>query len=228
MQQNTHPENPSIILASSSPRRQQFFHELGIPFRVIVADIDESPLSNESPVDLVRRLAQAKALAVAAHIQDTTPHVMVAADTTVALGSTILGKPTDAADAVAMLTLLRDRAHEVHSAVSVVQTLADGQVVMQKTVVNSTEVVMRAYTDDEMAVYVASGDPLDKAGAYAIQNSAFAPVASINGCVASVVGLPLGTLRDLLRDCGIELSAKVAPVCERQANFPCCQRPPIA
>jgi predicted house-cleaning NTP pyrophosphatase (Maf/HAM1 superfamily) len=119
-----------------------------------------------------------------------------------------------------MLLLLRDRDHEVHSAVSVLEK-ATGQA---ETVVNTTVVWMRNYSDTEIAVYVESGDPLDKAGAYAIQHPTFDPAQTISGCLSGVMGLPLGVLRDLLAQIGVSLPCDVVTVCEAQTHFTCCQR----
>lgn len=213
---------PHLILASQSPRRQQFLRDLGLVFVIMAADIDETPRPGETPVALARRLAEEKARAVAGSLPaDAPPALIIAADTVVAVGDRVLGKPADAADATAMLARLRGRSHRVHSGVSVLST-ADGR---QSTRVNSTRVTMRAYTDAEIAAYVASGDPLDKAGAYAIQHPAFAPVARLEGCLSGVMGLPLGDLRDLLATFGVEIDRPLAPVCEQYSDrFGCCLR----
>lgn len=209
-----------LVLASSSPRRQAFLRELGLSFAVLPADMDETPLPNEAPSALARRLASSKAQAVAALLPAGEKAVIIAADTVVALGEMQLGKPEDKADASRMLLLLRDRDHEVHSAVSVLEK-ATGQA---ETVVNTTIVWMRNYSDTEIAVYVESGDPLDKAGAYAIQHPTFDPAQTISGCLSGVMGLPLGVLRDLLAQIGVSLPCDVVTVCESQTHFTCCQR----
>jgi MAF protein len=210
-----------IILASASPRRQAFLRELGLAFHVLPADIDETPLPRERPIALAERLATAKAQAVAARLPIGDHAVIVAADTVVALGEEQLGKPVDAAEAVRMLVQLRGRAHAVHSAISVLD-VATGT---QSTVVNTTQVWMRDYADDEMRAYVASGDPLDKAGAYAIQHPTFDPAHQIRGCLSGVMGLPLGEVRELLRAAGVILPTDVATVCAAQTHFRCCQQP---
>lgn len=209
-----------LILASGSPRRQQFLRELGLEFAVRVADIDETPHPAEAPLALAHRLAERKARAVAARL-DAAPfgYVIIAADTVVALGHQLLGKPADAAEATQMLTLLRNREHEVHTGVSVL-AWPDNQ---QQTCVNTTRVQMRDYSDADLVAYVASGDPLDKAGAYAIQHPEFAPVCALHGCLSGVIGLPLGDLRTLLANVGITLTEPLPPICQRQANFVCCQ-----
>lgn len=210
-----------LILASASPRRQQFLRDLGLAFRVQAADIDETPQVGEDPVALAHRLAEQKAQAVANQVSaDEQPYLIIAADTVVALGQTLLGKPGDAAEATAMLRTLGGRNHEVHSGISVIATDTG----TQWTRVNSTTVQMRPYTDQEIAAYVATGDPFDKAGAYAIQHPEFAPVAQLQGCVAGVIGLPLADLRDLLANFGVSLPNSVVNACQVHTAFPCCQR----
>jgi septum formation protein len=211
-----------IILASASPRRKQFLQDLGLSFTVQVADIDETPQAGEAPVALAHRLAEEKARAVAARLAPgPAPFLVIAADTVVALGKILLGKPTDAAEATAMLVQLRARTHDVHSGVSVL----DAQTGEQRTTVSTTLVHMRAYSDEEIAAYVATGDPLDKAGAYAIQHQEFAPVSAVDGCVSGVIGLPLAALRDLLLTFGVSLPVDVAAVCQPHTDFVCCQQP---
>jgi septum formation protein len=211
-----------VVLASSSPRRQAYLHDLNMDFKVMPADIDETPQPGEAPTQLASRLASTKAQAVAAKFNATENEriVVIAADTVVASGETILGKPEDRADATRMLLLLRGCAHEVHSAVSVLDS-ATGHL---ETLVNTTTVWMRNYSDVEVAIYVKSGDPMDKAGAYAIQHPDFAPAKVISGCLSGVVGLPLGDLRELLSHVGISMTADVATVCEAHNHFICCQR----
>lgn len=209
-----------VVLASSSPRRQVFLRDLGLSFTVLPADINETPLPNEAPIALAKRLASSKARAVAQKLPAYSCAVIIAADTVVAMDETLLGKPEDKADASRMLLLLRDRDHEVHSAISVLN-MATGQA---ETIVNTTHVWMRNYSDTEIAIYVDSGDPLDKAGAYAIQHPSFDPAETISGCLSGVMGLPLGNLRDLLANSGVELPIDVVTVCEAQTHFTCCHR----
>jgi septum formation protein len=210
---------PDLILASGSQRRQQFLTELGLPFRVVVADIDETPLPAEHPGAMTWRLAEEKARAVALRLAPVaTPALIIASDTTVALGDEIYGKPLDADDAVRMLVDLRGRPHSVISAVSILRLPDD----RQTTRVNTTQVLMRDYGDAEIEAYVASGDPLDKAGAYGIQERTFACVAALDGCYASVMGLPLGDLRDLLAEFDVTVPVAVEEVCARFNTFACC------
>ena len=219
-----------IILASQSPRRQQFLRDLGLPFDIVVADIDETPLPNETPVGLVKRLARAKAsavadkIAVADRVPDQGEHLIIAADTIVALGDKLLGKPIDETDAAAMLQRLRNRPHQVRSALSILHTAADPFDRVQRTIVNSTDVSLRDYSDDEIAAYIATGDPLDKAGSYAIQHPGFAPAHNIKGCYSGVMGLSLVDLSTTLAEFGVEVVAQLIPICESHGKFQCCQR----
>ena len=138
----------------------------------------------------------------------------------VALDDEILGKPADAEDARRMLRALRGRRHQVYTAVCVWDVAAGAYDVC----VNTTQVNMRSYSDAELERYVESGDPMDKAGAYAIQHAEFAPVVALDGCFSSVMGLPLGDVCELLAEFGVEMTCEVADVCERQADFACCMR----
>ncbi len=171
-----------FILASNSPRRKQLLQLFNLPFAVAPADVDESRLPQEHPADYVLRLAESKARAVA-----TTGRVVIAADTIVVDGEEVLGKPAHAADAQRMLQQLRGRQHQVLTALAVIDCVSNRLVLDCCT----TDVVMRTYSDEDVQAYITSGDPFDKAGAYAIQNRSFAPVAGIKGCFASVMGFPL-------------------------------------
>jgi septum formation protein len=194
-----------LILASGSPRRRELLASLGVDFTVIKSDIDETQHPGEQPYDYVRRLSLEKAAAVAAKLESAAD-VVLAADTVVILAADtlgvtesgeILGKPADAADARAILRRLRGRAHIVCTALTV---RAPDQTLTELT---RTIVWMRDYTDAEIDAYIATGDPFDKAGAYAIQHEGFRPVARIEGSYTNVVGLPLETLRPMLMAVGI-------------------------
>jgi len=185
----------SIVLASGSPRRRELLGALGLSFRVLVSDAAEDTLPNESPAELVTRLSQAKAEAA----RDVRPNeIVIAADTIVVLDDDILGKPRSDAEATAMLARLRNRQHLVYSGLAI--TAADAE--RRSLQVAVTPVTMRAYCDAEIAAYVASGDPRDKAGAYAIQSTSLNPIADIDGCYANVMGLPLCHLYRVLRAWG--------------------------
>ncbi|HEY3344523.1 MAG TPA: Maf family protein [Anaerolineaceae bacterium] len=201
---------PVLILASTSPRRRQILTLGGWPFSVQPADIDEQPLPGETPRDYVLRLAEAKALTAARRAPASSPEwAVIASDTTVVDGETILGKPAGDADAIRMLTALRGRVHQVLTGVAVLRR-SDGLLLKE---VCLTDVRMRPYTDAEIRDYVASGDPLDKAGAYAIQHPAFHPVESLQGCYPSVMGLPLCRVTHLLAELGIPPASNVTRSC---------------
>jgi septum formation protein len=170
-----------LVLASQSPRRAEILRSAGIPFQVRVANIDETPLDGEQPGPYVRRVAEAKALAVAAAPDET----VLAADTTVVVAGQMLGKPADAADARRMLRLLSGRRHEVISGIAIRR--ASGLVCDHAV----TAVWFAPMTDSEIDAYVASGEPMDKAGAYAIQGLASKFIPRIEGCYFNVVGLPI-------------------------------------
>ena len=162
-----------LILASNSPRRRQLLALADWMFHVVVADVDERQLLNESPADYVLRLAECKARAITAH----TDQIILAADTAVVDGLDILGKPKDNVEAFAMLTRLRGHTHQVYTGVALLR-LSDGLLLKELSV---TDVPMRAYSNEEINAYILTGDPLDKAGAYAIQHSRFKPVAHMAG-----------------------------------------------
>jgi MAF protein len=220
-----------IILASASPRRREIFELLGVPFRAQPVSVDETPRPGEAPDVLVARLSATKAAAVAQDVLTSSRDrggksaaalkrsLVVAADTVVVLDDQILGKPGDAAHAQEMLLDLRGRAHMVYTGVTVVETSSRRAAIH----LSATQVWMRDYSQAEMKAYVASGDPLDKAGAYAIQHAGFRPVAHIEGCFAGVMGLPLGALVDGLAHFDVTLPVDVATVCQRWTGYPCCR-----
>lgn len=201
----------SIVLASTSPRRRELVNIYGLTFQFISADVDESPRAHESPEELVRRLSRAKAEIGAQQFPES---IVIGADTVVSIDHTILGKPVDAADAVRMLMTLRHRPHVVFSGVTVMR----GDKSM--TQIATTTVHMRNYSDDEIAAFVATGEPLDKAAAYAIQNTAFRPVARIEGCFANVMGLPLCHLYRALKSFGVAIKEPDG-VCQNYLHITC-------
>ena len=216
-----------LILASRSPRRRELLAALGVEFRVQIADVDESGRPGESPEDMVVRLSRDKARALAAslgasgglyngpeggstiEIKAATNVAILAADTVVALDGSILGKPAAPAEAVAMLSALRAREHQVYTAV----TLSYRE--RLDTRLSVSDVTMRDYSDEEIEAYVASGDPMDKAGAYAIQHEWFSPVAQWRGCYTGIMGLPLYVVVGLLTEAGLSDPMDVAARCER-------------
>lgn len=194
-------ESPAMIyLASNSPRRRQLMAVAGWTFQVVSAPVDESVLLGETPAVYVRRLAEAKAQAALAVLPPDASGWVAAADTTVAdvqaSGFEILGKPTDAADARRMLRQLRGRTHQVYTGLAVLRLFDQAR----RSAVVATDVPMRAYTEAEIEAYIASGDPQDKAGAYAIQHPVFRPAPFLRGCYPNVVGLPVCRLAALLAD----------------------------
>jgi septum formation protein len=183
------PKQP-LILASASPRRRELLQQIGLDFAVVTADIDETPLAGERHASYTLRLADAKARAVLALHPDA---LVIGADTTVVVDGQLLGKPIDAQDAARMLRLLSARGHEVTTGLAVLtrnQTL---------TATETTEVFFSDMTNDEIAAYVATGEPMDKAGAYAIQGRAAQWIPRIAGEYSNVVGLPLARLAALMK-----------------------------
>ncbi len=199
-----------LVLASASPRRRELLSRLGIAFEVVPSDLEEDDDGAGRPERVARRLATAKALAVAAFRPDA---VILAADTVVAHRGELLGKPRDAQQAASMLRRLRARTHRVLTAVA---ALPPGRA---RPFVDHalTTVTMRLYADEEIAASIARGDPFDKAGAYAIQDERLAPVASYDGCYCNVVGLPLWTAIRLLERAGLDITrvsvADLPPQC---------------
>ena len=198
----------------------------GWNYTVLAAQVDETPLPGEDGVRYVQRLAQSKADHAAGHLG--TGRVVIAADTTVVDCQvdgrcTILGKPQDDGEAKDMLRSLRGHAHQVHTAIAILSTL-DGRVI---TDLCTTQVPMRNYTDQEIEAYVASGDPMDKAGAYAIQHPGFHPVDNLQGCYANVMGLPLCHLTRSMSKLGIFPTADVPQACQAALSYHCSVYPQI-
>ena len=185
-----------IILASASPRRKELLDQIKVIYRVHPVDLDETPLPNEAPLDYVQRLAAEKSAACLAQLNTETP--VLAADTAVVLGCVIMGKPKDQADALAMLTQLSGKTHQVYSAISL-----RGREHSQA--VSITDVTFRRLTEREILDYWNTGEPLDKAGSYAIQGMGGMFVKSIKGSFSGVVGLPMFETAELLSKQGIEL-----------------------
>jgi len=187
-----------LVLASASPRRAELLRAAGIPFEVVTADVDERQLDGEDADTYVRRLAAAKAARVAGA---RSGRAVLGADTTVVIDGEVLGKPRDTADAAAMLSRLSGRSHLVLTGVCLIGP--DGG---QETAVASTQVEFRPLAGDEIDRYVASGEPMDKAGAYAIQGGAGGFVTRLDGDYDNVVGLPVGLIQAMCRARGIQVS----------------------
>ncbi|MBI1740724.1 MAG: septum formation inhibitor Maf [Acidobacteriales bacterium] len=183
-----------LVLASASPRRQELLRNAGIPFEVQPAHIPEDPLPGEGAKECAERLAREKALAIARH---RSQDVVLGADTVVVIGSEILGKPADSADAARMLRMLAGREHQVITGVCLV---VGGQWSVGS---ETTTVVMSEITEKEIADYIATGEPMDKAGAYAIQGIASRWIPRIEGDYSNVVGLPVALVCRMLRENGL-------------------------
>ncbi len=193
-----------LILASASPRRRELLTQAGFEFAVEPSALDETALPQESAAAYVERLAVEKAQAVFARYRDRSePVTVLAADTTVVVPSPgehatgILGKPVNPADATRMLALLSGRTHAVMTGVAVISSAAPDQIFSD---VEITQVSMNLIAPDEIAAYVASGEPMDKAGAYAIQGYAARWIPRIEGCYFNVVGLPIARVVALLAE----------------------------
>lgn len=204
-----------IYLASNSPRRRQLVALMGLPFECLSPSIDETPISGEAPEEYVLRLAREKALAAVPLLP--AAGLILAADTTVAFEEHILGKPADAAEARQMLRALRGRTHQVYTAIALLRP--EDELLWAEVCVSDVHV--RAYTQEEMEAYIASGDPFDKAGAYAIQHQEFHPVEHFDQCYANVMGLPLCHLARALRSFDIGTTANLPQGCRAALGYSC-------
>lgn len=189
---------PKIILASNSPRRRELLTQIGLTFAVAPADADESVLPGEAPEAYVVRVALDKARIAAERAGEG---IVIAADTIVVIGDSILGKPADVRDAERMLMSLAGKEHRVVTALAVIDSASSRRL----TRISVTKVWFRDLTVREIAAYVATGEPMDKAGAYGIQERGALLVERIEGCYSNVVGLPLSLLGEMLREFGVYL-----------------------
>lgn len=187
---------PQIILASASPRRSELLKQIGISHRIMAVDIDETPLANESPLAYVERVAAEKSAACQALLNDNLP--VLSADTSVICDGEIMGKPLDLDHAISMLSRLSGRSHQVYSAVSL-----RGDAHWQA--LSISEVKFKTLSTDEIIAYWQTGEPCDKAGAYAIQGLASTFIESITGSFSGVMGLPLYETAQLLAKQGIKV-----------------------
>ncbi len=204
-----------LLLASNSPRRRELLTLGGLKFNSASADVDETHIAGESPSEYVIRLAQAKARAAAEQAHDE--QIIIGSDTTVAADNSILGKPKDKADAARMLNQLRGRVHQVFTGIAVYRARDEKMI----TELCAIDVPMRAYSDAEIAAYVQGGDPMDKAGAYAIQHAGFNPVEAMRGCYAGVMGLPLCHLARALKKMNVNFAADVSSACQSFLKYEC-------
>ena len=209
--------NPKIILGSGSPRRRALLAKLGVDFEVMTADVDEDSITDGDLVANVLARARLKADALKPLIPQKA--IVITSDTTVADGEEMLNKPADGDEAWRMLSQLRGRTHQVHTGLVCIDVGGT-----EHSLVNTTEVVMRPYSDGEIEVYIASGDPLDKAGAYAIQSPGFRPVARLEGCFTSVMGFPLCDVAELLKNCGVNLTPSQSLTPDEKTDFYQCDR----
>ncbi len=189
---------PWIYLASQSPRRRELLDQIGVRHEVIAVDLDENPRPGEAPAEYVIRLALEKAQAGHAALQGRPLRPVLAADTAVVVGGTILGKPRDQADALAMLARLSGRSHMVLTGVALVGAHADSRL-------SVSHVSFRLITPEEALAYWHSGEPADKAGGYAIQGRGALFISRLEGSFSGVMGLPLFETAELLRAAGMEL-----------------------
>lgn len=213
----------TLVLASASPRRHAFLRALGLPVQLHPANVDESPLPNETPDCMTLRLASLKAETARRDLPSeppAEPALLLGLDTTVVHAGDILGKPKDALEAESFLRRLRTGPHEVCTGYCLIN-LQTGR---RRTGVHVSRLTMRNYTDAEIDRYVRTGDPFDKAGGYALQDRDFNPIARLDGCAASVMGMPVHDLLHLLRDeAGWPVSRDFGAVCVRLTGRACCQ-----
>jgi septum formation protein len=188
-----------LVLASASPRRQELLRNAGIAFIVQASGIDETPVKGESPRSCAERLARDKARAIS---RIRPEDYVLGADTIVVVGEQMLGKPRDATDAVRMLRMLSGRTHEVITGVCVIKPVAGGKwsVASEDVRFESTLVTMGSLSDEEIHAYVATGEPMDKAGGYAIQGIASRWIPRIEGEYSNVMGLPVSLVYRMLRE----------------------------
>ena len=210
----------NLYLASNSPRRKALLSLVGWEYTLLPLQVDEAPLSNEDGVEYVKRIAKSKAITAAS--QAGVEGVIIAADTAVidrdTSGKTqILGKPGDQNEAAEMLRGLRGHTHQVFTAISIMRT-QDGTILSDLC---AADVPIRNYGDEEIEAYVSSGDPMDKAGAYAIQHAGFHPVERLQGCFANVMGLPLCHLARSLYQVDITPIVDVPQACQAALEYDC-------
>lgn len=215
-----HPDrsvNATLLLASASPRRRELIKLLGLPVETTSADIEEVPLPGERADEMARRLSREKARAASNSITPLASRILLASDTVVSLDGEPLGKPRDTAEARSMLWRLRGRTHQVYTAITLIDLQSDRSI----TDLACSDVPMRAYTVAEIEAYIASGDPFDKAGAYAIQHDGFSPVENFSQCYANVMGLPLCHVVRALRQLSIEVPNDVPRRCQGYIRYEC-------
>lgn len=207
--------NKTFILASQSPRRQSLLKLLQIPFEIMVANANEATVTNADPAINVVKTAVLKANIIADRLSNDS--IIIAADTTVVLDSQMLGKPRSKTDAWHMLTALRQQPHAVYTGLVLHDTKSGNSLHR----VNRSIVTMRPYTDAEVDAYIASGDPMDKAGAYAIQHPTFRPVARLDGCFTGVMGLSVCQLIEAFDTWHLARPTDLTAVLAAHSTYPC-------
>lgn len=208
-----------FILASLSPRRRELLELCGYPFTIKSVPVNENSIIHPDPAENCVQTAQLKSKALAAGIEldPSAERYIIAADTIVALEGQMLGKPKDGVEAYRMLSSLRDQTHQVFTGVSIIEVNTGLEIHGH----HAAAVTMRDYGDSEIARYIATGDPLDKAGAYAIQNHEFNPVSQLEGCFLGVMGLSICHLLQLISNFDIPFRADLPALCGAHHNFPC-------
>jgi len=204
---------PKIILASGSPRRKELLSTLEIPFEIITSGVSEEVDPNLDPVEMVKVLAKMKATAVAKKIQEG---LVIGSDTTIAFEDRTLGKPTSQENAKQMLEMLRNKKHQVISGIAIL----DSSSMRIEVGTVTTSIRMRNYSDQELIGYIATGEPMDKAGSYAIQGKGSSLIAEIEGCYNNVVGFPLCELVKLLEKFGVSVNLR-GSVCNLPSGDAC-------
>ena len=196
-----------FILASLSPRRRELLQLCGYPFDIITVPVDENSVTDPDPIQNCVQTAQLKAKSLSDDLMvfPKPQSIIIAADTIVSVDGQMLGKPGGTAEALHMLMLLRGRSHQVHTGVSVIDLESKREVHGHHT----AKVTMRSYSDQEIIDYIDTGDPLDKAGAYAIQHPQFQPVAQLEGCFLGVMGLSICHLLQLLSQMNVPMIANM-------------------
>lgn len=192
-------QTKKLILASASPRRKELLENLGYEFQIIPADIDETVNGSKSPEEIVKELALQKASHIANNID--YPAVIIGSDTIVVIDNTILGKPENTEDAYKMLKLLSGRSHQVISGIAIIDTSNNNKIVESA----SSDVYFRPISEKEITDYISTKEPMDKAGAYAIQGLASTFIEKINGCYNNIVGLPLFKVTRALKEFDLDI-----------------------
>ncbi|MFB0844294.1 Maf family protein [Paenibacillus oleatilyticus] len=190
----------TLVLASSSPRRQELIQMLGLPFEIVTNDVDETVSNDLSPKQIVEELSLRKAKASITRVTDSQS-IVIGSDTIVVYSQEVLGKPKDQEDAFRMLKLIEGKTHQVYTGITCID-VGESRIVTRSRV---TDVRMKALSDEQIRAYIATGEPMDKAGAYAVQGIGSTIVESINGDHFNVVGMSLSLLSEMLEELGVKV-----------------------